>query len=222
MFGIISFLILSLALGFKHSYDADHIVAVSNILRKSKSFKSSMDIGFSWAVGHMATATIITVLLYIFRESVIKSIVIKSIFGHFEKVVGIMLIIMGLLSLKDFFPFHFHRHRHGNIIHSHLHLHSKNEPGRHGHKHIFGIGIIHGLASNDELLVLFTASLGAGSLGLILLGIGIFSIGVVLGMLLFSFVFTYPLIKLHSEKIYKIFSLATGFAGIAYGALMIL
>ena len=217
MLGIISFLILSLALGFKHSYDADHIAAVSNILRKAESFKSSIKIGFIWAAGHMITAAIITILLYIFRESVIK-----SIFAHFEIIAGLMLIMLGILSLKDFFMFHIHKHRHGGIVHSHFHIHPKDDSIRHAHKHIFGIGIIHGLASNDELLILFTASLGAGSLGLILFGIGIFSIGVVIGMALFSFVFTYPLIKLHNEKIYKIFSFATGLFGVAYGALMIL
>ena len=219
MLGIISFLILSLALGFKHSYDADHIAAVSNILRKAESFKSSIKIGFIWAVGHMVTATIITILLYIFSESIIKSEL-----SHFEIIAGLMLIILGMLSLKDIFLFHLHKHKHGNIIHSHFHLHAKNESNRHVHKHIriFGIGMIQGLASNDELLILFTASLGASSLGLILFGVGIFSIGVVLGMLLFSFIFAYPLIKLHSEKAYKIFSLTTGLSGMIYGALMIL
>ena len=217
MLEIISFLILSLALGFKHSYDSDHIVAVSNTLRKARSFKSSVRMGFSWAAGHVAAAATITVLLYIFKESLMKSML-----AHLEKVAGIMIIILGILSLKDFFRLHFHRHRHGKLTHLHLHFHAKKEPSRHEHKHIFGIGIIQGLASNDELLVLLTVSLGAGSLGLILLGIGFFSVGVVLGMMLFSFVLTYPLIKLHSKKIYNIFSLATGFAGIAYGALIVL
>ena len=196
MLELISFMVLALILGLKHSYDADHIIAVSNILRKAESFRSSIKIGFSWAIGHMATATIITILLYVFRESIIKSIL-----PHFEKIVGLMLITLGLLSLKDSFSLHLHKH---------------------AHKHILGIGIIHGLASNDELLILFTASLGASSLGLILFGIGIFSIGVVLGMMLFSFIFTYPLIKIHSEKIYKIFSLTTGLSGMIYGTLMIL
>ena len=212
----IPFIFLALILGFKHSYDADHIVAVSNILRKVKSLKSSIKIGLNWAVGHMATATIITIFLYIFRESIIKSIL-----PNFEKIAGLMLIILGLLSLKDFFLFHLHKHKHGNITHSHFHLHAKNESSKHAHKHILGIGIIHGLASNDELLTLFTASLGVTSLGVLLLGIGVFSIGVVLGMVLFSFIFTYPLIKLHNEIIYKIFSLMTGLTGIIYGSLMI-
>ena len=216
MLELISFMLLALVLGFKHSYDADHVIAVSNILRKAESFRSSVKMGFSWAIGHMATAAIITISLYVFRESVIKSIL-----PNFEKIAGLMLIILGMLSLKYSLSFHLHKHKHRNITHSHFHLHAKNEPGKHSHKHILGIGIIQGLASNDELLILFTASLGITSLGWLLLGIGGFSIGVALGMVLFSFIFTYPLIKLHSEIIYKIFSLVTGLTGIIYGALMV-
>lgn len=220
MLEIISFLILSLALGFKHSYDADHIIAVSNILRKAESFKSSIKISFSWAIGHMATAAMLTILFYIFRESIIKSVL-----PNFEKIVGFALIALGLLSLKDALLFHRHRHKHGNIFHSHFHMHAmrtKAQPGKHAHKHIFRIGMLQGLASNDELLILLTASIGTSSLGLLLFGIGAFSIGVVFGMALFSLIFTYPLIKLHNKKIYKAFSFTAGLSGIVYGALMIL
>jgi len=216
MIKFLSFMLLALVLGFKHSYDADHLIAVSNILRKVKSAKSSIKIGLAWAIGHMATATIITLLLYFFR-----GYILNYALPHFEMIVGLMLMALGILSLKEFFFFHSHKHEHGNIVHSHFHLHKKNQESKHAHKHMFGIGIIHGLASNDELLLLLTASLGITSLAVLILGIGIFSIGVALGMLVFSFAFTYPLIKLHSEIIYKIFSLITGLGGMIYGALII-
>ena len=35
----VSFAVLALLLGFKHSYDTDHIVAVANLVRKSKSLR---------------------------------------------------------------------------------------------------------------------------------------------------------------------------------------
>ena len=190
MLEIISFMALALALGFKHSYDSDHLIAVSNILRKVNSVKSSIRIGFSWAIGHMP---------------------------HFEKIVGIMLIVLGVLSLRDFFSFHSHR----GVVHSHPHIHLKNQDNNHSHRHMFGIGILHGLASNDELLLLFTASLAVTSLAGLIAALGMFSIGVVLGMILFTIVFSYPLIKFHSEKIHKFVSFGTGSAGIIYGTLML-
>ena len=217
MIAIISFMLLALVLGFKHSYDSDHLIAVSNILRKVDSVKSSIKVGFSWAIGHMITAAVITIILFIFRESFLKNIL-----PHFEKIVGIMLIALGLLSLRELFSLHSHRHRHVGIVHSHPHIHIKKyHEKNHAHVHMFGIGIIHGLASNDELLILFTASLAVTSLGGLIAALGIFSFGVVLGMLFFTMIFSYPLIKINSEKIYKFVSFGTGSAGIIYGILML-
>ena len=217
MLELISFMVLALVLGFKHSYDSDHLIAVSNILRKADSVKSSMRVGFSWAAGHMLTATIITIALFIFKESFLNRVL-----PNFEKAVGIMLIVIGILSLRDFFNFHLHRHSHGDIVHSHPHIHlKKHQDKKHYHIHMFGIGIVHGLASNDELLILFTASLAVTSLAGLIAALGLFSFGVVLGMILFTIVFSYPLIKLHSEKIYELVSFGTGAIGVVYGALML-
>jgi len=217
MLELISVMVLALVLGFKHSYDSDHLIAVSNILRKVDSVKSSIKIGFSWAIGHMLTATIITITLFIFKESFLNNVL-----PNFEKIVGVMLIVLGILSMKEFFSLHSHSHSHGNVVHSHPHIHlEKNQDKKHLHIHMFGIGVVHGLASNDELLILFTASLAVTSLGGLLVGLGLFSLGVVLGMIFFAMIFSFPLVKLNSEKIYKFVSLGTGSAGIIYGALML-
>ena len=217
MLELISFMTLALVLGFKHSFDSDHLIAVSNILRKINSIKSSIRIGFSWAIGHMLTATLITIILFIFKESFLDNIL-----RHFEKIAGVMLIALGILSLNDFFSLHSHKHLHGNIMHSHPHLHiKKHESKKHFHMHMFGIGVVHGIASNDELLILFAASLSITSLLGLIAALGLFSLGVVLGMIFFTIVFSYPLIKMHSEKIYRIVSFGTGAAGILYGTLML-
>ena len=217
MVGYLSFAFLALVLGFKHSYDADHLIAVSNLLRKTKSLKSSIRLGMSWAFGHMLTATIVTTLLYFFRESLLHKWL-----GNFGRIVGVMLIMLGLLSLKDALFFHSHVHKHGKTLHSHMHVHAnEGVVSSHDHRHIFGIGIIHGLASNDELLLLFTASLGVTTLGGIILGTGIFSLGVVLGMVLFSLFFSYPILKMDSDVFYRIVSFISGSAGVFYGVLML-
>ena len=210
MLKTIPFILLTLLLGFKHSYDADHVIAVSSILRKVRSMKNALKIGISWAIGHMLTASIVTILLFYFRESIL-SIVLP----HFEKIVGAMLIVLGIFGLKDFFPLHLHKHKHGKIMHSHPHMHLDDS---HSHKHMLGIGIIHGLASNDELILLFTASFGITTIGGILLGIGFFSVGVIIGMLLFSALFAWPLVKANSSNVYRWISLLTGVLSIAYGA----
>ncbi len=189
MLDIINFLGLALVLGFRHSYDADHLIAVSNFLVKVKTFNSSIKIVFSWAIGHMVTIMVITILLYIFKE-----FILKNIFSHFEKIVGIVIMAIGIFSLKDFFIFH-----------------------KHKHKHVFGIGIIQGLASNNELLLLLTASLEVSTLGSIVLGIGIFSIGVVLGMIIFTMILTYPIIRTQSQRLNKFAHFITGTITLFYG-----
>ena len=216
MLEIIPLMLLALVLGFKHSYDSDHLIAVSNILRKADSIKSSIKIGLSWAVGHMLTATIITIIIFAFGESFLNSVL-----PNFEKIVGILLIALGILSLRDFLSFHSHRHYHGNLAHSHSHIHIKKNEDSHSHTHMFGIGIIHGLAGNGELLMLFTASLAITSIGSLILVLGIFSLGVVAGMALFAAIFAYPLIKTHSEKIYRLVSFGTGSISVIYGVLML-
>lgn len=211
MFELAYFALLAFILGFKHSYDADHIIAVSNILRKSPSAGSAAKISISWAVGHMITAAIITIIIFILKDSLLKPVL-----EYFEVIAGIMLVALGCISLKDSFALHSHIHTHSGVTHSHPHLHLRDE-SRHAHRHMFGIGIIHGLASNDELLILLTASLGITSIGGILAGIGIFSIGVVLGMILFACLFSYSILKLRTARLYRLFLFGTGAISVAYG-----
>lgn len=216
MLDYLGFAGLALMLGFKHSYDADHIIAVSTVLRKAQGITSAAWTSISWAAGHMLTATTVTVLLYAFRESLLSGVL-----SNFEEVVGVMLIALGLWSFRDAFRLHSHEHSHDGMRHYHPHTHSSLEKKSHFHKHMFGIGIIHGLASNDELLLLFTASLGVTTLGGILLGVGIFSIGVVLGMMLFSLLFSYPLLKANGNAVYQVVSISTGTLSVIYGLLML-
>lgn len=215
MLQFLTFMVLSLVLGFKHSYDSDHLIAVSNVLHRVKSVKSGIRVGFSWALGHMITAAIVTISIYIFKETFLDNVL-----PHFEKIVGVMLIVLGFLSLREIFVFHSHSHTHNGLMHSHPHIHSRQTKEGHFHKHMFGIGIIHGLASNDELLLLFTASLAVTSIGGLLIGLGVFSIGVVLGMILFVYLFSYPFLKINSTLIQKVIILITGSTGIIYGILL--
>ena len=69
---ILFFLGLALALGFKHSYDADHLVAVSNLLVRSHDLRRTALMSVSWALGHMLTASGITVILFVFRETLLR------------------------------------------------------------------------------------------------------------------------------------------------------
>lgn len=242
---MIELALTALFFGLKHSFDADHLIAVSNFLTPLKSLKQAFKAALSWAIGHMLTATLIAFFLFYFRETILENFLQK-----FEFIAAIMLIVLGIFSLMNSRILHAHRHRHDNIEHSHMHFHlknstihfasraesfnqenfqphsigsfGKNERKFHFHLHLFGIGLIQGLASNDELLLLLVVSMGLSSLTAMLFGIGIFSIGVMIGMVLYSAFFTMPLIKSNSEKLSQIFGVFIGILSIFYGTAMLL
>ncbi len=224
---IASFLALALALGFKHSYDADHLVAVSNLLTRESNVRRAAWLSTTWALGHMVTASVVTVLLFLASRAVLGALL-----AHFELAVGIMLLGIGALGLAWEFGLyrrlgayfrrigvlHEHPHDHGARVHRHPHLHVGNLR-RHGA--MFGIGIVHGLASNDELLILFVAALGVATLPALLLGVGVFTIGVALGMIVFAVGLTYPLLRWGDVKVRRVVNGVTATISIAYGLFLV-
>ncbi|HKW43825.1 MAG TPA: hypothetical protein VJP06_06520 [Thermoplasmata archaeon] len=223
------FVILALALGFKHSYDADHLVAVSNLLTRSKSLRKTAWMSASWAAGHMVTATVITVLLYEFRQSVLKDVL-----GNLELAVAVMLVVIGVFGLLVEFGFiHRHPHRHETEEHEHIHVdpHGERDPGTDAprpsgiateHRAMFGIGIVHGLASNDELLILFVASLSVTSLPGLLGGVAVFSLGVVIGMVVFGLGISYPVSRWGSARVRRVVNIGAAVLSISYAAYLFL
>ncbi len=211
--------ILAILLGIKHAFDADHIVAVSTYIVKSKSIAQTFKMSVSWAVGHMATAGVVTILIYIYRDFFLTRLLV-----YFEIIVGVMLVLLGfvgILSYKGIKLFHGHNHETSKEGHVHVHVHGEGETHTHHHRHMFGIGIIHGLASNDELIILFTASLGVSSLFGLITYVAIYSIGVVAGMVLFGIIISYPLIKAKRDQVTKTALLFFGIISIVYGAFII-
>ena len=214
------FILLAVALGFKHSYDADHLVAVSNFLARSTSLRKTAWMSVSWAAGHMATASVITVLLFLGREAFLRDAL-----GPLEIAIGVMLIVLGVVSLAweyEVLPkfAHVHRHRHdGAPEHEHAHVHP--HPYR-DHGAMFGIGIVHGLASNDELLILFVTALSVTSLAGVLAGVAVFSAGVVIGMISFGLALTVPMRRWDEKRVRRAVALVAGVLSIAYGVLILL
>ena len=236
------FLILGLAilLGIKHSFDADHLMAVSSLLMNSESRKHTVTMSISWSLGHMATASILTLILFIFRETLLKDLL-----DNMEYLVGIMLIVIGLVTLAvEFNLFSFHKHTHTKsdqissekentegqegadpktvVTHAHTHIHTKKsfigdeQKSHHTHTHqhvaqpkkthgiMIGIGVIQGIASNDELLLLLTLTLGIQQLPILLLSVVMFSMGVVIGMIVYGLTIHYPMEKWGKEKVSRI------------------
>ena len=183
---IFSFAILAFIMGIKHAFDADHILVVSNFLSRTKRLDESLNISLNWGVGHMLTAGIITLIIFYN----VNSRPVVMLLENFEIIIASIMVVMGIISLTIGIPLqHKHEHNHDGIKHEHVHTHRVGgfiKKDLKAHHASFGVGIIHGLASNDELFIVLILGLGIGSVTTLLGALFLFSTGVVLGMMLFS------------------------------------
>ena len=183
---IFSFAILAFIMGIKHAFDADHVLLVSNFLSRTKRLDESLNISLNWGVGHMLTAGIITLIIFYN----VNSYPVVMLLENFEIIIASIMIAMGIISLTIGIPLqHKHEHNHDGIKHEHVHTHRVGgfiKKDLKSHHASFGVGIIHGLASNDELFIVLILGLGIGSVTTLLGALFLFSTGVILGMMLFS------------------------------------
>jgi hypothetical protein len=138
-----SLLLLGFFLGMRHATDADHVIAIATIVSRQRSLRVSALIGAAWGVGHTLTILVVGSAIILF------GIVIPARLGlAMELAVGVMLVLLGVLTLTGFGSVlraaslpadpghehalcgHDHAHAHGDYVHSHAHGHSA---GDHGH-----------------------------------------------------------------------------------------
>jgi len=87
-------ILLGLFLGMRHSTDPDHVVAVSTIVSRKGSIRSSATIGLLWGLGHTLTIFLVGSAIIIF------GVVIPPRLGlSMEFCVALMLILLGVLNL---------------------------------------------------------------------------------------------------------------------------
>lgn len=144
----------ALLAGFLHVLAGpDHLAAVSPIAIETK--KSGWLIGLKWGLGHTAGVFLVGFLILLFREL----IPIDLVSSFSERIVGVVLIGIGLYGFRAAFKnkLHVHEHKHDDTTHYHFHLHNKEIPHEnkkaHFHTHAaLAVGVIHGLAGSSHLL----------------------------------------------------------------------
>src|SRR5258708_38821005 len=87
-------LLLTIYAGFTHAFEADHVLAVSNIVSQRNSMRSSMKDGIFWGLGHASTIFFIGVLMIVFKAGISD-----QYFRYFESLVGVMLIALAVYRL---------------------------------------------------------------------------------------------------------------------------
>jgi ABC-type nickel/cobalt efflux system permease component RcnA len=90
----VTVILLGLFLGMRHSTDPDHVVAVSTIVSRQGTIRSSAMIGLLWGLGHTITIFIVGSAIIIF------GVVVPPRLGlSMEFCVALMLIILGMANL---------------------------------------------------------------------------------------------------------------------------
>jgi high-affinity nickel permease len=227
-------------LGMRHATDADHVIAVTTILNRSRRFRHMTLIGALWGLGHTVTVVIVGVLIIGFN------VVIPPPVGlAMEFAVALMLIVLGILNLTGAqrriterltppAPMHGHPH-------AHLHAHEDGgEQHPHGHAHLHGhgndqdlgtvgtlgwyqllrpvvVGLVHGLAGSAAvaLLVLATIEDPGAAMAYLL----IFCVGVAAGMAVLTTVIGLPfwVARARSMQINRWLTIGSGILSLAFG-----
>ena len=144
------------AAGFVHVMSgADHLIAMAPSAINSP--KKALKNGFSWGLGHSSG-----VLLLAFLAIFIKDITPLNKFSNIaEFLVGISLLIVGVIAIKNSFQLsmHSHSHKHENgFAHRHYHFHTKEQKNNNKHSHaLTGLGLLHGIAGGSHFLAVLPA-----------------------------------------------------------------
>ncbi|MCA9042078.1 MAG: hypothetical protein KDA65_17125 [Planctomycetaceae bacterium] len=163
--------------GFGHAFEADHLLAVGNIVTKRDNIIHAIKDGIYWGLGHTSTIFLIGVLMIIGKMTFFE-----GYFSYFEAVVGIMLIILGVVRIIQFF-----NGREKGVV-------TVDK-----HNVAYGVGLIHGMAGSGAMILLVMTEVKGNVNSLLYLLV--FGVGSVVGMLLAAGIFSLPFSrKLTSNK----------------------
>jgi len=193
--------------GFIHVISgADHLIAMAPSAINSP--KKALKNGLSWGLGHSSG-----VLLLAFLAIFIKDITPLNKFSNIaEFLVGISLLIVGVIAIKNAFQLkmHAHSHKHDNgFAHSHYHFHTKEQKNYNKHSHaLTGLGLLHGIAGGSH----FLAVLPALALPIISACFYLISylFGSLISMNLFTFLISFTTLKVGQKFIKKLIFFAGG------------
>ena len=191
-------LLLTIYAGFAHAFEADHLLAVSNIVSQRNKMALAVKDGLYWGLGHSSTIFFIGMLMIVFKAGISA-----QYFQYFEAVVGLMLIVLAVYRMVRFFKskkiiIHAHAHEHIGEQNKHLHVHvGKENKHQHPHSLAYSVGLVHGLAGSGALVVIVMSQMKGSVDGFTYLLI--FGVACIAGMMLAAGLFSIPF----SKKIIK-------------------
>ena len=193
--------LLGFLLGLRHSFDPDHVVAVSTIVARHRSTASACWIGACWGIGHGATLLAIGFLV------IALQVAIPDGFARgMELAIGVLLVLLGILNLMAATPA------------SGLPAHEA--PLRASLARPAAIGLAHGLAGSAPVALLAMAAMPTPAAALAYLAV--FALGTIAGMVAFSLALAAPFSRLGSwSDASRWVTAGTGVVSLLFGAWLI-
>jgi high-affinity nickel permease len=174
MSSLFSVLLFGMVLGLHHALDADHVIAVSTISSREKSLRAAVRLAAFWGVGHALTVLLVGGSIILFG-----AVVPPRLGLGLEFAVALMLMALGLANLTGGLD-RLHRA-------AHSHAGTAPRPSSRGLLRPLGIGVVHGLAGSAAVALLVLASVQDPVLACV--GLGVFVVGTLFGMVLLSAIF---------------------------------
>lgn len=164
-------ILFAMVVGFTHAFEADHIVAVSNIVTKRDRMILAVKDGIYWGLGHTSTIILLGLILLAGRATLIGG------YGmYLEAFVGVMLIALGAYRLVRFYR----RRETGGVV---------ADPSD-NHREALGVGLIHGVAGSGAMILLVMTEVQGYFNGILYLLI--FGLGSIFGMLVAAGILSMP------------------------------
>ncbi|MCW2119680.1 hypothetical protein [Flavobacterium sp. 7A] len=216
-------LIRPLMAGVLHSFEPDHVTAISalaaeNAVSKKKLSIKTMFRASQWAIGHSATLLLFGGIALIFKSSLEHFV--GSISFWADLFVGPIMIWLGIVAIRRNYKIAAIIEQHKQIDdHAHvdkaIHLHGKSgeEIGVNPMNRSFWVGMLHGLAGTGGALT-SALVLSAATTGDAIIILCVESLGIIIAMGVYS----YSLIAVMSrflEKNVAVFKWMNGIAGLA-------
>ena len=180
-------LLFAAVVGFGHAFEADHLVAVGNIVTKRDKLGLAVKDGIFWGLGHTSTIFLIGMVMIIGRATFLD-----GYFGYFEAAVGLMLISLGLYRLYQIRVILLGRPAKSGTA-KQFKLHSKLIDPNDNHHLAYGVGLMHGLAGSGAMVLLVMTEIQSSFNSMMYLLI--FGFGSIAGMFVAAGLFSMPFSK---------------------------
>lgn len=133
----------------------DHLAAVAPFAAESR--RKAWDVGLRWGVGHAGGVLFVGLLSLALRDW----LPLAAISSWSERLVGVMLIGIGLWGARRALSGRVHTHEHEHNGATHVHIHTHDGATAHTHEHTpehrhthaaFAVGTLHGVAGSSHFL----------------------------------------------------------------------